>query len=417
MKPAYRKPGALGVVMGILAGMVVGMGVMVRDAGAHAELTWAEVFNHYFRGRNTHLPGKPVFQISDITHNTVVISWPEVHHHRRDRTTMVKEEEAYKYWISIKTSQFSQYRDSRTGRVRLSLHDHCIDRIDRSRPNNYSSRSPLPEGCIRRDVPAGRSKYSITIPGLAPETTYYLNVTVTTLYSVEEGNVPQGEFFNDWVAGRVTHFKTTAAPPEPETPTTPEPETPTEPEPETPEPETPEPETPEPETPEPETPTEPEPENPTSPEPETPNTPEPETPTEPETPDPTSQSCTYKHRLTGVPGTTGSGYTSQILISSEASNATATIRAYQSDNGHQIDVLDSEGSAIGSTTSLAPAHSVKQFRLEGARGWHSVIVEHPSKAAMDSATVAMRIREPDTGIEIEHVQGIEHCTTTATTTE
>ena len=36
MKPAYRKPGALGVVMGILAGMVVGMGVVVRDAGGHA---------------------------------------------------------------------------------------------------------------------------------------------------------------------------------------------------------------------------------------------------------------------------------------------------------------------------------------------------------------------------------------------
>ena len=93
------------------------------------------------------------------------------------------------------------------------------------------------------------------------------------------------------------------------------------------------------------------------------------------------------------------------------------IRAYQKDNGAPIDVLDSEGSAIGSSVSLSPANSVKQFRLEEIRGWHIVIVEHPSKAAMEDATVAMRLREPDTGVSIELAERIEQCTTAATTAE
>ena len=145
-------------------------------------------------------------------------------------------------------------------------------------------------------------------------------------------------------------------------------------------------------------------------------TPDPETP-EPETPDPVTPGCSYKHRLIGVPGTTGAGYTGQILISSEDSKATVNIRAYQKDNGAPIDVLDSEGSAIGSSVSLSPANSVKQFRLEEIRGWHIVIVEHPSKAAMENATVAMRLREPDTGVSIELAERIEQCTTAATTAD
>ena len=35
MKRAIRKAGALGVVMGILAGMVFGAGITARDVGAH----------------------------------------------------------------------------------------------------------------------------------------------------------------------------------------------------------------------------------------------------------------------------------------------------------------------------------------------------------------------------------------------
>ena len=57
-----------------------------------------------------------------------------------------------------------------------------------------------------------------------------------------------------------------------------------------------------------------------------------------------------------------------------------------------------------------PAISVKVFRLEGIRGWHTVIVEHPTARAM-------RLREPDTGVSVEHVQGIEDCEPVATTTE
>ena len=84
--------------------------------------------------------------------------------------------------------------------------------------------------------------------------------------------------------------------------------------------------------------------------------------------------------------------------------------------GHAIDVLDSEGAAVGASTSLAPANSVKMFRLEGISGWHTVIVEYPAKAAMNNATVAMRLREPDSGVSIEHVPSIEHCAPTRTKT-
>ena len=222
------------------------------------------------------------------------------------------------------------------------------------RCNSYDHRSG---DCVPRTTADTSVNIFRSVPGFGvePDTTYYVYVRY--------------EYYGHYATTTITTSSETETPTEPETPT--DPETPT----------------------------------------------EPETPTDPENPGPASQTCTYEHRLIGVPGTTGRGYTAQILISSKVSNATATIRAYQSDNGHPIDVLNKEGSAIGSNTSLAPAHSVKVFRLEGAQGWHSVIVEHPSKAAMNNATVAMRLREPDVGVTIEHVQGIEHCTTTATTTE
>ena len=139
-----------------------------------------------------------------------------------------------------------------------------------------------------------------------------------------------------------------------------------------------------------------------------PETPDPETPT-PETPRTGSQSCTYKHRVIGVPGTTGAGFTSQILIGSEEATATVKLSAYQHDNGQAIDVLDSEGAAVGASTPLAPANSVKTFKLEGARGWHTVIVEHATKAAMNNVTVAMRLRDPDTGVSVVLAERIEHC--------
>ena len=154
---------------------------------------------------------------------------------------------------------------------------------------------------------------------------------------------------------------------------------------------------------------------PASPDTETPT--DPETPPEPETPDPEAPDCTYEHRITGVSGTTANAYTGWFLVSSKEPNATATLRAFQADNGHPIDVLDAEGSAVGSATSLAPAHSVKRFQLEGVRGWHTVIVEHPTARAMRRATVSLMLRGPDVGVSVVPVQGIEDCTPAATTTE
>ena len=125
----------------------------------------------------------------------------------------------------------------------------------------------------------------------------------------------------------------------------------------------------------------------------------------PETPEPAAQTCTYKHRLIGVPG--ASAYSGRILISSELPNATATIRAYQSDNGHRIDVLDADGRDV-ETVSLDPANSVKRFTIEAAQGWHPVIVTHPSESAMQAATVAMRYRDGGS-LEDSYPPGIEHC--------
>ena len=121
------------------------------------------------------------------------------------------------------------------------------------------------------------------------------------------------------------------------------------------------------------------------------------------------RSESFAHRLTAVPGTTGAGFSSHIIITSKDSKATAKLRAYQAFNGAPLDVLDSEGNAVGATTSLTPANSAKTFQLEGARGWHTVIVEHPTKASMDAATVAMRLREPDAGVSVVLAERIEHC--------
>ena len=143
--------------------------------------------------------------------------------------------------------------------------------------------------------------------------------------------------------------------------------------------------------------------------------PNPVTPTDPETPPPSG--CTYSHTLTGAPAATANAYTSRILITTREPDATATISAYQADNGHPIDVLDSEGNALFGPVSLAPARSVKRFQMEEIQGWHSVIVEHPSERAMKRATVVMRLREPDGGVSIVPAQGVSDCESTRTNTE
>ena len=147
-----------------------------------------------------------------------------------------------------------------------------------------------------------------------------------------------------------------------------------------------------------------------------PETPDPETPTEPETPDPGTQACTYEHRIVGVPGTTGGGYIGRVWVSSKKDDATARIRAYQGDNGHELDVLDGSGRAIGPVVSLSPANSIKQFRTEGARGWHVVTVTHATARAMHSASVVLRIRGSD-GVQMVPIPPSEHCEPASSTTQ
>ena len=358
MKRAIRRMGVIGVFAGMLAGMVLGMGFMVRDAGAH---TVVEERLHHFVYKKSSLPNIQARHAPGMSHNAIVVSWDAVkrsgygiggtgeqpitsnsydydgEYHRGRAWPWVTG-----YWVTLSTTRYAS-------------------------PRCFYRQFPTPVNCYRRDVAPGSASYSETFTGLSPETTYYIDVAPTFQNPRYDGG-PRYTFVADYpryivaLGGRRATITTTVAG-----------------------------ETPDPDTSDPET------ENPD------PSTPEPD--------------CTYEHRLIGVPGTTRAGYTSQILISSKDSKATVKLRAYQAFNGAPIDVLNSDDQAVGSTTSLSPANSVKQFKLEGITGWHIVIVEHPSKAAMDNATVAMRIREPDSGVSIELAERIEQCTNTATTTE
>ena len=141
---------------------------------------------------------------------------------------------------------------------------------------------------------------------------------------------------------------------------------------------------------------------------------EPEAPTEPETPGTVATpGCSYEHRIVGVPGTTSGGYVGRVWISSKIPNATASIRAYQGDNGHALDVLDSAGHAIGSVVSLNPANSIQRFQTETAQGWHVVTITHPTARAMHAASVVLRVRGPE-GIQIVPIPPAEHCEPTST---
>ena len=89
-------------------------------------------------------------------------------------------------------------------------------------------------------------------------------------------------------------------------------------------------------------------------------------------------------------------------------NATASIRAYQGDNGHPLDVLDSADHAIGSVVSLNPANSIQRFQTEAAQGWHVVTITHTTARAMHAAFVVLRVRGPD-GVQIVPIPPAEHC--------
>ena len=147
---------------------------------------------------------------------------------------------------------------------------------------------------------------------------------------------------------------------------------------------------------------------PTTPDPETPG---PTTPTTPETP----RVCTYEHRLNTVPGTTDA-YTGRIWITSRVSGSSVRIRAYEFSDGSTLDVLDADGERVGSTTTLGSANSRGLFRVEDARGWHSVVVSHGVTVnGMNGVTVSMLLRGPS-GAQVVPAHVVERCAPTTTTT-
>ena len=334
-------------------------------------------------------------RILSNSHDSIVFRWKAFHEHTEPNQFNDPRQFAFylaEFWISLRPPEPDHIRtasqDTRTAWARgCSLSPWIV--------HSY----PLPPECRNRKVTAtDAASYSVRFSGLSPDTSY--KICFLPIWKLKpDTEWPSGwprSSYDSYVAYNTCIYVETAAatavPPSTTTPT--EPETPgtdtnTEPEPETPtEPEAP---------PEPETPAPPEPEAPTEPEP------------EPETPEPGSATCTYEHRLIGVPGTTANAYTGRILVSSKTPGATATIRGFHRDTGLPIDVLDVEGAALTGPVSLDPARSVKRFSIEAIRGWHPVTVEHPSATAMTAATVAMRVREPDGSIEDSYPPGIAHC--------
>ena len=338
------------------------------------------------------------------SHDSIVVRWNAFHEHTDPSELPDPREFAFylaEFWISLRPPEPPHIRQGvASDDVRSAWWRGC-------NPQPWHIvRDPLPPGCQHIEVTAtDAATYSVRFSGLSPDTLY--DIYFKPIWKLKpDTEWPSGWYDSDvwnhsphgsYVAYNTSiDVKTAAAPAVPPPTTTPtEPETPgtdtnTEPEPETPtEPEAP-----------------PEPETPSPPEPETP---EPEAPSEPETPEPGSPTCTYEHRLIGVPGTTANAYTGRILVSSKTPGATATIRGFHRDTGLPIDVLDSEGDALTGPVSLDPARSVKRFAIEAVTGWHPVTVEHPSATAMTAATVAMRVREPGGSIEDSYPPGIEHC--------
>ena len=156
---------------------------------------------------------------------------------------------------------------------------------------------------------------------------------------------------------------------------------------------------------------------PAAPEPETPTPPEPETPTPPEPETPEAQVCTYEHRLNAVPSTTQLTYVGWVRISSRVSNGAVRIRAYSSEDGSSLDVLDEEEEVIQSTIRLGPANSIRRFRIEDVRGWHSVVVAHDITVnGMNGVTVTMVLRGGPEGTQLFPADVVEHCTSATTTT-
>ena len=326
-----------------------------KCAPAHPQLAPGEV-----AGDPQHDRAQSGFYKWHVTHDAITLAWEGAHHHYAGNY----------FYTGPADDRRGQWRDYHLTLIPLDRYRINHNTSYRNPPQyhlpiiNCALRSPtnylyfwelvLPDGCIQHNEPFGRDNYEITITGLKPNTVYGLVQQGAFLFRPDNGSATAS-----W-STRI--FRTAVAPdgwiPPPSMTRHREP---------------------------------------------------PYTETvEKNPPAPVAQTCTYEHRFTGVPGTTANAYNGRIRLSSKEPNATATIRAYQAGNGHRIDVLDAAGRAV-ETVSLAPAYSVKLFTIEAIRGWHPVIVTHPSAAAMQAATVAMRIREPGGSVEDSYPPAVAQC--------
>ena len=332
----------------LFAGIVAGT-LAPRFASAHV---WGQ---DDFRADGVAIsPGRRDMTLSN-SHDSIVVRWNAFHEHTDPSVLPDRREFAFylaEFWISLRPPEPPHiWQGVASDDVRSAWWRGC------SPQPWHIVRYPLPPGCQHIEVTAtDAATYSVRFSGLSPDTLY--DIYFKPIWKLK----PDTEWPSGWYDGdewngspngsyvaynNSIDVKTAAAPAVPPPTTTPT----------------------EPETPGTDTPTEPE--TPTGNEvPEHSHDEVPEhTHDDTGTAHAVAQTCTYEHRLISVPGTTANAYSGRILVSSKMPNATATIRAYQSDNGHRIDVLDAAGHAV-ETVSLAPAHSVKRFRIEGIRGWH-----------------------------------------------
>ena len=402
---SIRTAAAACMFAGFLAGTLT-PGFAIADVSPSSE-------GHGYSGHLAQAPTIQVKRAPGNEHNAIVVSWDEAHYHPYPNPTKTELMIFLgDYRVAIYTTDMATGNDA-------SQDTMACEGQSRLGNNYQPSVYPRPAGCLQRIVPLnGSGRYSETFLGLQPDTSY--SVSVRTTFRWHHSYLPGGARTDGVHSPHHSPFNLT--PPATSTITTassPKPPVAHE---HTEQPHTHDyaelshqhpahahaavPEHTHAEVPE--------------------HTHEPAstrtttgqvTPTGPDSPAPAAQTCTYKHRLIGVPGS--STYAGRILVSSENEKATATIRAYQADNGHALDVLDTDGRDV-ETIDLSPANSIKRFTLEGASGWHKVIVEHPSASAMSAATVAMRYRDPGGSVENTYAPAVEDCqptTTTETTTD
>ena len=116
-----------------------------------------------------------------------------------------------------------------------------------------------------------------------------------------------------------------------------------------------------------------------------------------------------------------SSYIGWIRVTGWVADGTVGIRAYRSEDGSSLDVLDGEEEVVESTTTLGPANSTRRFRIQDdaeAGGWHSVVVAHDVTTAngVNGVTVSLMLRGPQ-DLQFFPAEVVEHCTSATTETE